>query len=112
MATNSLWTILTDYIVWILTAATGLIGGYTRRVEAQIETIDTRSQRNERRIEGDSDNPNDPGLLELAHQNTETVEQTRQEVQDVHDDVDELREDMQEHHEEVMAEIREVRSDD
>jgi len=111
MAANSLWTIVTDYIVWILTGLTGLVGGYTRRVEAQIDTVDERSARNERRIEGDSDDPNNPGLMTLAYENAETAERTREEVRELHDDVEDLRDKMQDHHDDVMDAI-ENSSDD
>ena len=80
---SSLLEVASDWILAFLGAVgSGVLalGGYTR-------SIDSRSRKNERRLEGDPDDPNHEGALNILADTREELQEFREETREDHREV-------------------------
>lgn len=72
---------------------------------AVVKRIRDRSIRNQRQLQGDPDNPNAEGVLQISHDNRERLARLEQKM-------DSFRTEMQREHEAVMERLNELDDDD
>lgn len=78
---------------WLLAIGTGVVGLGSLAAGVMIGNL-RRSKRNERRLEGDPDDPNNEGLMDVAHETREELEEFRREAKKDHEEVREMIEDL------------------
>lgn len=86
---------LGDFAMWLLGGAASVLTAIGVPVGKVIKDNRRRSLSNQRQLEGDPENPNAEGVLEIAHE-------TRRRVEAVETNLEEFRRDDERKHEEVM----------
>ena len=89
---------------WIL-AALGVAGTGLTILGGLVKGNYSRSTKNERRLEGDPDDPNYDGVMEIAKRNGELSEENGEKI-------DQLEEHMNEQHEELVDRIDDLTNND
>lgn len=92
-------TFTSDLVLW----GAGLLGitGGGGGAIAYIKRIDSRSKRNKRKLDGDPNDPNHEGVLQIAYDARETVHR-------VEEDVERLERKMDSQHEQVIQAVAEA----
>lgn len=83
----NIWQVATDWALAIL----GGIGTVMSAIGTAIFKNHKRSKENKRRLEGDADNPNHEGVLEIAADNNEKLDHLESQQEDVKYHLEQLR---------------------
>lgn len=72
---------------WLL-AAVSVIGGGVLSLTGLVRNADKRSKRNERRLEGDPENPNHDGVMALVRENKDVSEKNGRKIDHLEDRIE------------------------